>query len=375
MPVYCPMCSGGVACEPRTDEALLACKSAAQKVRLEECDYEDLAASSLWQDDAYLATYHLRASDISDEASSGAGSLLYRRGYVETGSYLVVVQIFKWVAKNGDAIGDAAPVLVLHGYNDHTGTFQDVIKALLVPRTYSVIAFDLPGHGLSSGVPCSIDDFGQYSDALAHVMRVARTVDPAVFRRPWKAVAHSTGCSAIMQFSQTFLGQPDGEAQLAEHFERLVFVAPLIRFIKWHLSKCGLILHPILTFVSARAPEKRVDERFKSFETFDAYQSNRVMLDWVRAVYAFDHRVHSFEPIPLRVFVIQGDADNTVWWQYNMQVIEASSDAPRGLLPNMTKVIVPGATHQLLNTSDALQDELFPQILAFLNGAPANPGV
>ncbi|MED5413144.1 MAG: alpha/beta fold hydrolase, partial [Pseudomonadota bacterium] len=56
-------------------------------------------------------------------------------------------------------------VFIIHGYFDHTGLYGHLIKHCL-QKGLTVISFDLPGHGLSSGDPASIDSFNQYSDAL-----------------------------------------------------------------------------------------------------------------------------------------------------------------------------------------------------------------
>ena len=56
-------------------------------------------------------------------------------------------------------------VIVLHGYFDHCGQLNRLIKYLL-QNGYAVAAFDLPGLGLSSGQRGAIDDFSQYCQAL-----------------------------------------------------------------------------------------------------------------------------------------------------------------------------------------------------------------
>ncbi len=43
-----------------------------------------------------------------------------------------------------------ATVLLMHGYFDHTGTLSQTIHHLIA-RGYQVAAYDMPGHGLSSG--------------------------------------------------------------------------------------------------------------------------------------------------------------------------------------------------------------------------------
>ena len=46
-------------------------------------------------------------------------------------------------------------VFMVHGYYDHVAIYKHLIKALIRNR-YAVVAFDLPGHGLSSGSRAAI---------------------------------------------------------------------------------------------------------------------------------------------------------------------------------------------------------------------------
>jgi pimeloyl-ACP methyl ester carboxylesterase len=46
---------------------------------------------------------------------------------------------------------DIRPIVALHGWQDNCGTFDTL--APLLPKNVSLLAIDLPGHGLSSRVP------------------------------------------------------------------------------------------------------------------------------------------------------------------------------------------------------------------------------
>ena len=65
-------------------------------------------------------------------------------------------------------------VYLAHGYYDHAGILRNVIR-LCVEERFAVAALDLPGHGLSSGERASIDEFGQYSDALCGLVALCRS--------------------------------------------------------------------------------------------------------------------------------------------------------------------------------------------------------
>lgn len=47
---------------------------------------------------------------------------------------------------------DKQPIIAIHGWQDNAGSF-DKLAPLLIRRGYSILAIDLPGHGLSSKYP------------------------------------------------------------------------------------------------------------------------------------------------------------------------------------------------------------------------------
>jgi len=378
--------------EARLDEV----RAAALATPLESC--VRFAAAEL-QRDAYLAQYNLRPTDVCPTCAEGQlGSqkervdaqcalyAWYTRGFFRTAKYKVVAQVFQptaeRVAQSTSTRGSSIrTVLVLHGYNDHIGALQDTVKHLLT-RGRRVVAFDLPGHGLSSGKQNVVHDFGDYADAVAAVRpavhKLLARVGESDCEDTWDCVAHSTGASAViehmhrMQQQQKLVVGGDSRQMSLESkamrvvdtyddgFDRVVMFAPLVRFVKWNLSKFGRMFHSCILrdYVTARAPERRVDERFRYWEQLDALQSPRVELEWVRAVYSWEHRVRTYDTIPRPVLLVQGTRDNTVLWRHNIPLLCNQVFAnPRAELE-----IIEGATHQFLNTSDALQRRLFTLI-------------
>lgn len=76
---------------------------------------------------------------------------------------------------------------LVHGYFDHLGLYGHLIEHLLA-RGQAVVAFELPGHGLSGGEPLAIDSFGDYQRVLSDLLQRCRH-----FPKPFNAVGQSTG--------------------------------------------------------------------------------------------------------------------------------------------------------------------------------------
>ena len=147
-------------------------------------------------------------------------------------------------------------VVVVHGYYDHVGLFRHAIEYCL-SRGYSVLAFDLPGHGLSSGDPASIDSFDHYSQALADCLKVARE---GGVEGPLHVLAQSTGAAAVIN---CLLNQ-DG-FQLTDLGE-IVLLAPLLRPVDW---KSGLLKFHLMRWFVKRVKRDFAtnshDEQFLRF--------------------------------------------------------------------------------------------------------------
>ena len=247
-------------------------------------------------------------------------------GGVRSGDYTLAVH--QWT--QADA---RANLLVVHGYFDHTGLFNKLIDWGLAHRC-NVLIFDLPGHGLSSGEPAVIDDFGDYSRAIDDVLRTASL--PTL---PWWAMAQSTGGAALIDYA----GKYDWP------FAATVLLAPLVRPVGWFsVSTAQRFLSPFTGGVRRTFAVNSSDRDFLEFIKNDPLQCHRVSLRWVGALRRW---LGSLAPRDLGVgpaLVIQGDADGTVDWRYNIPFIAR-------LFPDSEVEYLPGAGHQLANESATIR--------------------
>jgi len=89
-------------------------------------------------------------------------------GTLQSGEYTIVAQY--WLPTLQPAKGT---VLVLHGYYDHVGLCQHLIRFIL-EQGFAVVAYDQPGHGLSSGEQVVIHHFSEYVAVLQQCVQQAQ---------------------------------------------------------------------------------------------------------------------------------------------------------------------------------------------------------
>ena len=130
----------------------------------------------------YVAYYGLNFAEQLPDLEHGFG-------YFEAAGHQLSVHAWRPRAPRGT-------VLVCHGYFDHVGLYRHIIGHLL-ELGYAVLAYDLPGHGLSSGPQAVIDDFRTYRDVLEQCLALADNHFP----RPWNVIAQSTGGAIVMDLS------------------------------------------------------------------------------------------------------------------------------------------------------------------------------
>ncbi len=247
----------------------------------------------------------------------------YRVGRVHCGAFTLAVH--QW--RQPDA---RANLLLVHGYFDHSGLFNKLIAWALAHRC-NVLIFDLPGHGLSSGEPAVIDDFGEYSSAIDAVLRA--TSLPSL---PWWVMAQSTGGAALIDYARKY----------AWPFTATVLLAPLVRPARWaSVSAAHRLLAPFLPSVERKFSANSSDREFLEFLKRDPLQSRRTSLRWVGALRRWLHGLVRQDLGVGAALVIQGDADATVDWRYNVSFVSA-------LFPGSRVEYLPGAGHQLANESE-----------------------
>ncbi|HCS65867.1 MAG TPA: alpha/beta hydrolase [Cellvibrio sp.] len=289
-------------------------------------------ASSIVQ--AYLDFYGINFAKTLPGVAHGFGAL-------DTGGFRIATHY--WLPKNS-----RGTLIVVHGYYDHVGIFDKAIKFGL-DSGLAVLAFDLPGHGLSSGERVAIDSFDQYADVLNAILNAAQKLLPS----PYYALGQSTGGSVLLNYLWRY-----DSARAVPLLGRIALCAPLVLPRGWRYS--GRFLYTLVHRFIKRLPRgpsrSSHDADFNRFiDEQDCLQSPALSVRWVGAMKAWDQQFRSFPPLDKPVLVIQGTEDLTVAWRYNLQQIQRA-------LPYARIEMIPGAGHQLVNEAEDLRAQVFTAI-------------
>jgi lysophospholipase len=261
----------------------------------------------------------------------------YRAGQVRSGDFSLAVHYWR-------QHGAQSNLLLLHGYFDHTGLFNKLIAWGLAHQC-NVLIFDLPGHGLSSGEPAAIDDFGAYSRAIDDVLGAVKL--PSL---PLWVMAQSTGGAALIDYAR----------QYNWPFSATVLLAPLVRPANWRTVSVGhRFMSPFVGRIRRTFVSNSSDREFLDFLRRDPLQSHYISLRWVAALRRW---LRDLPPEDLGVgpaLVIQGDADATVDWRYNMPFISR-------LFPGSQVEYLHGAGHQLANESEVFRRDYLARVETWL---------
>jgi alpha-beta hydrolase superfamily lysophospholipase len=259
-------------------------------------------------------------------------------GTFQSGSYILCAHLF--IPPKA-----VATVFLLHGYLDHSGMLRNLIR-LLVNQGLAVAVYDLPGHGLSGGEACTIDDFSTYVDIFSDFIDLCRSYLP----QPYHFAGHSTGCSIALDFIHRIS---------ADRFDKIVFIAPLVRSAYWNLSKAHHYLTksfmetiPRIFFDNSSDPE------FNRFIQNDPLQCRAIPLKWIEALFAWNERIEKMEPIFHPVLILQGSEDTVVDWEFNIVFLQQKNDLAR------VKWFQNGR-HHLINETATIREEVLKTISSY----------
>lgn len=254
--------------------------------------------------------------------------------------YTLAAHIFSPPLCNGVA-------LLMHGYFDHCGLMSTITRCLL-DGGYAVAMYDMPGHGLSSGKPSSIDSFQTYTSVLESFIQICRNK----FDLPLYAIGHSTGGGVLIDHALS---------REKPGFDKAILIAPLVRSYLWQVSRLNYcVAHRFLKEVPRVFRKSTSNVDFLDFtRNRDPLQNWQLPLEWVGALSAWNDRIADSNPVALPVLVIQGTRDTVVDWKYNIPFIQHK-------FPKASVQLIPGANHQLFNETDTFRKKVFDSVISYL---------
>ncbi|KAF1052238.1 MAG: Monoacylglycerol lipase [Stenotrophomonas maltophilia] len=292
--------------------------------RLRPLDAAEVDADVL----AYQAYYGLDFRALHPQLESRLGTL-------EVAGYRIAVQYWRPALARGT-------VLLLHGYYDHMGLYGHVV-AWALEMGFALLACDLPGHGLSSGEVASIGEFSEYQAVFAGLLEQAGRLD---LPRPWHLCGQSTGGAILLDYLLT--------GQVCAELGHTILLAPLVRPRAWGWSRLSYhLLRPFVRSIARRFSENSTDAAFLTFlRDHDPLQPRILPTAWVGALSRWIPHIEGAPNSAQRLLVVQGDADETVDWRYNLKVLERKFERVECLL-------LTGARHHLANESEILRRRYF----------------
>ncbi len=283
-----------------------------------------LDLTTVTDSDPIDAYYRFYAIDFRAQATQHIG-------WVTSGSEQVAAQVFLPENPAGTAV-------MCHGYYDHVGLYGHLIDYLLSHRL-AVLAFDQPGHGLSTGTPATVDSFDRYVTALDDVISAAAEHLP----QPWFLATQSMGGAVSLEYIAR------GEAP---DFADVVLFAPLVRPAFWSVNS---LVYQVAKRTITEAPRvitnNAENAEFITLMHKDPLQAKTLPVQWVTAMVEWMTRFERRAPFALQPKVIQGQQDKTVGWRYNMKVLQRLVD------PEI--LYLPTARHHLVNDAPELRAQMW----------------
>lgn len=238
-------------------------------------------------------------------------------------------------------------VYVLHGYYDHSGLFHHLIRFLL-EQQFAVVAYDQPGHGLSSGERVSIHHFAEYVDVLQQCLQGATH-----FPKPWNAIGLSTGGGVLLHLLLV--------ERAANPFDTIALLAPLVKPAGWASSVwLYRALHHFVKKFPRHYADNSHDADFLDFcRHRDPFQSTFLSVAWVGALKEWIECFPSLAPTQGKILLLQGDNDTTVDWRANVALIGEK-------INGLEVAMIAGARHHLTNESGEFRERVFAKLHDFL---------
>jgi lysophospholipase len=284
----------------------------------------------------YLHYYQIDFSAKNDQIKHHIGSF-------EAALYTLTAQVFFQENAKGTAF-------LLHGYYDHVGIYGSLIEFCL-QQGWNVFAFDLPGHGLSTGERGAISDFKEYDDVFSAAMEQIKALQRHTRSEhlPLHVFGQSTGGAIIINYLLT-----RHIKQSNSPFYSINLLSPLVRPTEWYKAKfLHALLSPFIKQVKRRFSTNSNDIEFLRFiAENDPLQPLALSVRWVGALKQWVQMIEECAPSDLIINIVQGDQDGTVEWRHNMSLLLQK-------FPNRQLLMIKGGRHHMVNETKEKREQAY----------------
>lgn len=286
-----------------------------------------------WQ--AYLSHYQL---------PSAAEGYSHYAGTLDLPEHSIAVQLWQPLSNEENPKPPQATALITHGLYDHVGLYRHLIRYCLA-RDWQVVAFDLPGHGLSGGVRSSIDSFQEYDGVFTRLLSNLAVQ----LNQPIHAFGQSTGGAIIANYLLKNSVTPEHSP-----FASVNFIAPLVRPREWRKIRSAywLLKHFKKTIVRGRSINSQDAEFLDFLWHHDPLQAGELGTNWLGALLVWERFIQQCSPCQVPINIVQGDDDNSVLWRYNLPFLKEK-------FPQHCLKIIHTGRHHLVNETEALRRKMW----------------
>jgi alpha-beta hydrolase superfamily lysophospholipase len=279
----------------------------------------------------YLNFYHI---DFREDH-------FHRFGRVILPPYTIAVHY--WLPDKIPAIPAKGMVILLHGYFDHMGLFEHLTRYLLA-QGYGVVGFDLPGHGLSSGERASIESFDHYVTVFEALLKRVKNG----FACPVSAIGQSTGGAILLKHLADNHSQNNPVV-----LDKVTLLAPLVEPAMWWFNKwVYLLTRNRLRGIKRKFRNNSQDKTFLEFIKKDPLQAHLLPMAWLGAMKRWVTECRKMKPCPHPVTILQGKADSTLAWRFNIKLLGKK-------FPNGTITLLDDVQHHMVNEAPPLREKIF----------------
>lgn len=284
----------------------------------------------------YLHYYQIDFSTRFDGLQHNIGSF-------SAAGYELTAQVFQQPNARGTA-------LLMHGYYDHVGIYGSLIEFCL-QQGWSVFAFDLPGHGLSTGERAAISDFDEYDQVFCSALKQVKMMQQQSDSESeaLHVFGQSTGGAIIINYLLTRQIQ-----QQNSPFASINLLAPLVRPCSWSSAKVlHTLLSPFMKQIKRNFAINSNDIEFLRFiAEYDPLQPLALSVRWVGALKKWVQMIEECESSNLAINIVQGDQDTTVEWRHNMPLLLEK-------FPQRKLLMIPGGRHHIVNEEVSKREQVY----------------